>query len=140
MTKKKTDTTEAVAKPKRKSSKASAKDKVFKTSQRKSSAKKTKSKQDQPVEAVEPIKAVVLDKSNPFKLASQMLEDREEISLTDLLDMLSETDNEECGFELEDENPKTTGTPRLDARLLAIEARFNAVVGPIMAKYECEMN
>lgn len=65
-----------------------------------------------------------------------MLENREEVSLTDLLDMLSETDDEECGFELEDENPKTTGTPRLDARLRAIEARFNAVVGPIMAQYE----
>lgn len=136
MTKKKTDTTETAAKPKRKTSKASAKDKVAKTPQRKSTVKKPKPKQDNQVEAVEPIKTVVLDKSNPFKLASQMLEDRKEVSLTELLDMLSETDDEECGYEPEDENPKITGTPRLDARLHAIEARFDAVVGPIMAKYE----
>lgn len=134
MAKKKTEIGESDKKPKHKIKKKAD------TSQKTTSMRKksTSKKVDEPKSAtvIEPQSTKVdwRDAVNPFKLSDFYTEDQEEINLISLLEMLSDTEDEDCDFETD--GTEVDDSAADDTWLQNIEARFESVVTPILAKYE----
>lgn len=74
------------------------------------------------------------DAVNPFKLSDFYTENQEEINLISLLEMLSDTEDEDCDFETD--GTKVDDSAADNTWLQNVEARFESVVTPILARYE----
>lgn len=131
---KKQEVTESGDKPKRKTKKKADTSQMTTSMCKKSTSKKV----DEPKSAtvIEPQSTKVdwRDAVNPFKLSDFYTEDQEEINLISLLEMLSDTEDEDCDFET-DNDKNLDSADEYDSWFNEIEARFDSVVDPILAKY-----
>lgn len=134
MAKKKTEIGESDKKPKHKIKKTADVSQKTTSKRKKSTSKKV----DEPKSAtiIEPQSTRVdwRDAVNPFKLSDFYTEDQEEINLISLLEMLSDTEDEDCDFETD--GTEVDDSAADDTWLQNVEARFESVVTPILAKYE----
>lgn len=135
MAKKKTEKVESDNTPKRKTKKTSDAAKAAKPKRKRASKKKTDASKEEMVSESEPIKVDWKDALNPFKLSVINPDDKEEIELRAVFEMLSASENEECEFEVEE---KISGKTSCEDEpwLNEIEARFEAIVCPIIGNYE----
>lgn len=135
MAKKKTEKDESVSTPKRKTKKTSDAAKAVKPKRKRASKKKSDTSKEEIVNESEPIKVNWKDALNPFKLSVINPDDKEEIELSAVFEMLSASENEECEFEVEE---KISGKTSCEDEpwLNEIEARFEAIVGPIIGNNE----
>ena len=133
MKKKKIESVDPADKPKRKTKKVTDASNPEKPRRKRS----TPIKVEKPMDDVNKTSAPKVDwrdSFNPFKLSDYYTEDPEEINLISLLDLLSETDDESCDFELDEKISCDSDDSESDAWLNEIEARFDAVVDPILAE------
>ncbi len=133
MKKKKIESVDPADKPRRKTKKVTDMSNPEKPRRKRSTTIKVEKPKDDVIKTTSP-KVDWRDSFNPFKLSDYYTEDPEEINLISLLDLLSETDDESCDFELDENISCDSDDSESDAWLNEIEARFDAVVGPILAE------
>ena len=133
MKKKKIESVDPADKPKRKTKKVTDASNHEKPRRKRS----TPIKVEKPMDDVNKTSAPKVDwrdSFNPFKLSDYYTEDPEEINLFSLLELLSETEDESCDFELDENISYDSDDSEFEAWLNEIEARFDAVVGPILGE------
>lgn len=134
MTKKKTNPVEPADKPKRRIREATDAPKTENPKRKKTASKKTNKSKLEDVKVTQPAKVEWRESINPYNLSDYYTEDPEEINLISLLELLSETEDERCDFEVDETVGCDNDDLEHDSWLREIESRFEAVVGPLIVE------